>query len=384
MHIRSPVRVSEWTSKLFNYFKFLDETNAKILEAMGDLGGRNITALAKSTNLPITTVRFRLRKMMKDGQVSVAINPNLSQLGLAKAFLIAEALIGHQDRLLETIKNTDYWTYIIRCYGKFDGYSAYFAFPADYMKELEKYISQAKRLRAFSNFHFFWTTNSRVIPPNFSWYDFERKEWRFLWDEWIEDVLAASSRLPDAIREPQSYSVMVDKMDLLIIKELQKDESIELKKLAKIVGIAPQSVGFRYYKHILQRNLIVDYAVDIYPFPIEISDLYVFIINFKNEKSVAQFANACEGKPFIVSYAKIIGEDSLILNVYILKTEFSNLIKSLNRLYLEGSIRDFLYANLDPTSYKRQTISYEYFENGKWKYNLEEKLKKLKEICRKY
>jgi DNA-binding Lrp family transcriptional regulator len=382
--LESCCKLSKRASEFFNYFKFLDKTNAKVLEALGDLGARNITALAKSTNLPITTVRFRLRKMMKDGQVLVAINPNLSQLGLAKAFLIADALIGHQDRLLETIKNTDYWTYIIRCYGKFDGYSAYFAFPADYMKELEKYISQAKRFRAFSNFHFFWVTNARVVPPNFSWYDFERKEWRFLWEEWINDVLAASSRLPDAIREPQSYPVMVDKKDLLIIKELQKDESIELKKLAKIVGIAPQSVGFRYYKHVLQRNLIVDYAVDIYPFPIQISDLYVFIINFKNEKSVAQFANACEGKPFIVSYAKIIGKDSLILNIYILKTEFPNLIKSLNRLYLEGSIKDFVYATLDPTSYKRQTISYEYFENGKWTYNPEEKLKKLKEICRRY
>lgn len=382
--LESCCELSKRASDFFNYFKFLDKINAKILEALGDIGARNITALAKSTNLPITTVRFRLRKMRKDGRVLIAINPNLSRLGLTKAFFIANALLGHQDRLLETIKNTDYWTYIIRCYGKFDGYSAYFAFPAAWAKELEKYINQAKRLRAFSNFEFYWITNSRVIPPNFSWYDFERKEWRFLWEEWIDDVLAASSKLPDAIRDPQSYKMMVDKKDLLIIKELQKDESIELKKLAKMVGIAPQSVGFRYHKHILQRNLIVDYAVDIYPFPTQVSDLYVFVINFRNEKSVAQFANACEGKPFVVSYAKIVGKNSLILNVYILKTEFPNLIKSLNRLYSEGLIKNFLYATLDPTSYKRQTISYEYFENGKWTYNSEEKLKRLWEICGKY
>lgn len=376
--------MNKYLSRLFNYFKFMDETNAKVLEALGDLGVRNVSLLAKSTNLPNTTVRFRLKKMMKDGQVLVAINPNLHRLGLAKAFLIANAPLGRQDQALETIKNTDYWTYIIRCYGKFDGYCGYFAFPADKMKELEDYMHKAKHLRAFSPSLFFWITNSRVIPRNFSWYDFERKEWKFQWEEWVNGVLIASDKLTDIIKEPHDYPIMVDKKDLLIIKELQKDESIESKKLAKIVGIAPQSVGFRYYKHILERNLIVDYAVDIYPFPIQISDLYIFIISFGNEKSVAKFANACEKKPFIISYAKTIGKNSLIVNVYILKTEFPNLVRSLNRLYVEGLIKNFFYVTLDPTSYKRQTISYEYFENGKWTYNSEEKIEKLKKISRTY
>jgi len=376
--------LSDWTNRLFNYFKFFDETNAKVLEALGNLGARNITTLAKSTNLPITTVRFRLKKMTKDEQVLVSANPNLSKLGLAKAFMIADAFLGHEKRLLETIKNTDYWTYIRRCYGKFDGYCAYFAFPANYMKELENYMDEAKRLRAFSRSHFFWTTNSRVVPPNFSWYDFKRKEWTIHWEEWINDVLTAPSKMSDRIKEPYDYPIMVDKKDLLIIKELQKDESLEFKKLAKIIGIAPQSVGFRYHRHIVQRNLIADHSVDVYPFPIQISDLYNFVIDFRNEKPVAKFTNACEKKPFVVSYAKVIQKNSLIVSIYLTKTEFPSLIKSLNRLYVEGSIKDFIYVTLDPTSYTRQTISYEYFENGKWMYDPEEKIKKLKEIIRIY
>lgn len=376
--------MNNWSERLFKYFKFLDKTNAEILKTLGDIGVRNVTALAKNTNLPITTVRFRLKKMMKDAQVSVTINPNLSKLGLAKAFIIANAFLGHQDRLLETIKNTAYWTYVTRCYGKYDGYCAYFAFPANYINELENYVNEAKRLQVFSNSQFFWVTNSRVVPPNFSWFDFERKEWKFQWEDWINDVSTASSKLPELIREPHDYPIMVDKKDLLIIKEFQKDESIEFKKLAKIVRITPQSIGFRYSKHILQRNLIVDYAVDAWPFPVQISDTYIFVIDFRNKQSVAKFANACEKKPFILSYAKIIGRDSLILSVYILKTEFPNLVKSLNRLYIEGLIKDFLYVTLDPASYRRQTISYEYFENGKWTYNSQEKIKKLKEIIKKY
>ena len=367
-------------SRFFDYFKFLDKVNAKILEAIGKHGSRNITRLAKTTDLPITTVRFRLKKMMKDGRVLVTVNPNIHNLGLAKAFLVAEAPFGQHDKLLSAIRNTDYWTYTIRCYGKFDGYCAYFAFPARYKEKLEEYWNQAKRLGILTSSKFFWVTNSHVIPPNFSWFDFKKRKWKFLWEEWIKEILNESEKLPKILEDPREYPVMVDKRDLLIIKELQKDESIEFKKLAKIVGITPQSVGVRYRK-IVKRNLIIDYAVDTYPFPIEVSDLYTFIVDFFDEHFLAKFANACEKKPFVISYAKIIGKPSLVINIYILKKEFPQFMSSLSRLCKEGIIRSIFYVTLDPTSYRRQTISYEYFENGVWLYNHKDKIKKLKEIA---
>jgi hypothetical protein len=85
-----------------------------------------------------------------------------------------------------------------------------------------------------------------------------------------------------------------------------------------------------------------------------------------------------------VSFAKIIGRNSLIANIHILKGEFPNLVQSLNDLYSAGVVKDFYYVTLDSASYKRQTISYRYFENGKWLYNLEERIKKLNEISRSH
>ena len=368
--------------RFFDYFKFLDEVNAKILEAAGKYGIRNITALARAANLPVTTVSFRLRRMKEKGRVLVTVNPNLYKLGLAKAFIVAEAPFGSYEKLFRAIRNAGYWTYIIRCYGKFDGYCAYFAFPADYKKELEDYWREAGHLRITVNSKFFWITNSRTFPPNFSWYNFKKREWIFRWEEWIDEVLNASKELPEILKDPNpnEYKIAVDKRDLLIIKELEKDESIEFKELAKIVGITPQSVGSRYRK-IVERSLIVDHNVDLYPFPLEISDLYMFVIEFPGEAPLAQFANACQEKPFVVSYAKVIEKPSLLINIYILKREFSPFMDSLNRLYKKGIIKNIFYVTLDPTSYKRQTISYKYFEKGAWRYNYEERVKKLKEIA---
>ena len=56
-------------------------------------------------------------------------------------------------------------------------------------------------------------------------------------------------------------------------------------------------------------------------------------------------------------------------------------MNSLSCLCKEGIIRSIFYVTLDPTSYRRQTISYEYFENGVWLYNHKDKIKKLKEIA---
>jgi len=260
-----------------------------------------------------------------------------------------------------------------------DGYCAYIAFPTNYKKELEKYFHEASKTQIFSRYNFYWITNSHFVPPDFSWYDFKKKEWQFNWRKWLDEILNAPVDLPEVLKEENSR-IMVDKKDLILIKELEKNAMINFKKLAETLKITPQSVGARYQNHIIQRKLVIEYIVDIYPFPAQFSDLYNFIIDFKSEKALAKFVNASDGKPFIVSYAKIMGRNSLIVNIYILKEEFPNLIKSLNQLYRAGLINSLFYVTLDPTSYRRQTISYEFFNDGKWSYDAEAKMKKLKEI----
>lgn len=368
----------------YNYFKFLDETNAKILEELAKHGPRNISNVAKATNLPDTTVRFRLKRMIENDLLLVTINPNLPRLGLAKAFLIADAMLGRHDALLEAIRNAHYWTYTIRCYGKMDGYCAYFAFPAEHKKELQNYFKEVRATGIISRYKFFWITNSYYVPLNFSSYNFKEKRWKFQWLKWVNDILNAPAELSDVLKETESYQIMADKADLVIIKELEKDATIELKKLAKILKVAPQSVGNRYRKHVKDRNLISNYNVDIFPFPLAVSNLYNFVMDFKDEKAISKFVNASNQKPFILSYAKDIHKNSLITNIHILKKEFPDLIKSLNRLYSEGLIRHFSYVTLDPTAYTRQTIAYKYFENGKWTYNFEERIRKLKEISKRH
>ena len=361
----------------------LNPTNAKILEGLGKHGPRNILALAKSIGLPPRTVTFRIRKLMKEGLLQIRTNLDYSKLGLMKAVIIAESKPGQEKKLQQVIDNLDYWTYVVRCYGKYDGYYTVFAFPAEYKKELEEYLDEAAQLRAFSRYIFHHTTNFTEVVPNFDWFDFQSKSWNFQWRNWIDEVQNASEKLPRELMEPKTYSIRVDEIDLLILKELEKDGTTKFTKLAEVVNITPQGVRYRYHKHIVGRGLLTDYEVATLPYPLPTSDMCGFRIDFENEEKLAKFANSLQKKPFIFNYGKAIGQHSLIVHAYIPKTEFSTLIDLMNRLTEKKLITGFLYVTFDVASFRRQTISYEFFKESKWTYDCKKKLEKLKEVAYK-
>lgn len=368
---------------MLRYLKVLDPLNAKILESLGEHGPRNISSLAKSISLPRTTISFRLKQLIKRGYLLIHANLNCSQLGLITAVLFSDAVQGRLETLEKAILNTGYWTYVTRCYGKYDGVYAIFAFPAKHRVKLEDYIKEIARFGVLSHHLFFWTTNLCMVTPNFSWFNFTERKWNFRWQEWIDEILNASETLTKSLIEPKSWPITVDQADLLILKELEKDGAANFTELAKVTKVTPESVRYRYREHILKRKLIVDYQIAIFTYPFQISDMHSFLINFENEKTLAKFANSLKGKPFVRSYLKVIGQNSLVVHTYTPKMQFPNLMKSMNHMVKDNLIKNFFYVTQDLTSFRRQTVSYEFFKDGSWTYNHFQQMKNLEELVRK-
>jgi DNA-binding Lrp family transcriptional regulator len=360
--------------------KTLNPTNAKILEGLSKYGPRNISSLAKSIGLPPTTVAFRIKKLIQKEYLKIRAKLDYSKLGLIRSIIIAESNPGFEERSRKLVENLGYWTYITRCYGRFNGFYNILALPAENREELEAYLKEAVDIKALSRYALFWTSNFCEVAPNFDWFNFEKKEWQFSWQQWIDEILHASNTLPQGLTDRKMYSVNVDETDLLILKELEKDGTAEFTQLAKVVNTTPQSVRYRYYKHIVKRNLISDYEVSIFPYPIQVSDMCSFVIDFESEKTLAQFSNTLQGKPFVLSYARVLGQNSLIAHTYTQKLEFPKLIDSLSRLTQENIVSNFFYVTLDISSYKRQTVSYEFFKENAWVYNPKEILENLRKI----
>lgn len=365
---------------MLNYLKTLDSTNAKIIEGLGKHDPRNLLSLAEKIELPPTTVAFRVKRLLKEGFLTVRAKLNAPKLGLAKAVLIADANRGFADTLVRAIENVGYWTYTASCYGKFNGYYAIFSFPFKRKAELEDYFVKAKESGAMSNYMLRWTTNILDVAPNFDCFDFKLKAWNFPWRRWVTDILKGSRTMPSHLLDPESYEIEMDTKDLLILKELEKNGFEDFTQLAKIVKITPQGVRHRFIKHMLQKDLIAGYEVAILPYPLQVSDLCAFILDFPNGDALAKFANSLLQKPFVISYAKITGQNSLLVHFYVPKSEFSGFLASLNRLTMEGIVQDFVYVFLDVPSFKRQTVSYEKFVNGEWVYDHENAMRKMAKL----
>lgn len=363
---------------MLRYLDALDETNAKILEGLGTYGPRNTSSLAKRIKMSPTTVAFRISKLVEESDLQIRARLNFQKLGLRRAVIFTEAKPGKEKTLRGLIENLPYWTYTIRCFGKYDGTYALFSFPSEFKRKLEDYFAEISRHNILENYTIFWVTDFCEMPPNFHWFDFKKHGWTFQWQEWLKEIEHAEEALPKHLLDSETFPILADNIDLLILKELEKDGSTEFKKLAKTVAMTPEAVRYRFQNHILKRGLIADYEISIFPYPHQASDLTSFVIDFKDKTAIAKFVNSLADKPFVVNYAKVTGQNKLIAHFFIPKTEFPRLIDSLNQLIEMNIVARYFHVVLDLPSYKRQTVSYEFFKNNKWIYNPDERLKSLK------
>lgn len=365
---------------MLRYMKTLDPINAKIIEALSKNDPRNLLALSKKIGLPPTTVAFRVKKLMKQGFLKIRAKLNSHKLGLIKAVLIADTNHGHVEAVLKAVENVCYWTYTARCYGKFNGIYSVLSFPFEHKAALEEYLEKTKQSGAISNYLLIWTTNVFEITPNFEWFDFKHKAWSFAWQKWLDEIPNSSPELKEFLSDPKSYEIEADYTDLLILKELEKNGLDDFTQLSKVAKITPQGVRHRFQQHVMKRNLIAQYELAIFPYPLQVSDLCAFVFDFADEHAMAKFANSLVDKHFALSLAKVLGRNSMVVHFYVPKVEFSNLVESLNQLAVKGIIEGFFYVSLDVASFKRQTISYEFFHDGTWKYEATKAIQQLARI----
>lgn len=362
------------------FLKMLDPLNAKILEALGKHDPRNISFVAESMGLPQTTVAYRVRKLIKRANLEMFAHLDWSKFGLMKAVAIMEALPGKWGILWRVFKDFSYVTYLVRCQGRFIGCYAIFAFPANQKEKLKELLDEAARLQIISHYLFFWTTNLCRVCPKFSWFDFSKGRWVFRWQQWINEVSNASENLSPRLLDPQRYPVMVDEKDLIILREVEQNAIVNFNKLAKIVGISPSSVGERYKKHLVERKLIVDHFIGVSLFPFELSNFCSFIIRFRDQRSLAKFTNSLNDKPFMLSYAKVIGRNSIVAHTHTPNSEFPDLLVSLDRLVEMSLIRDFFYVTLIRKPYVDNPLPCELFKDGAWHYDQKENLERLRKM----
>jgi DNA-binding Lrp family transcriptional regulator len=364
--------------------KLLTNIDIKIVEALSLIGPRNMTKIAESLGISRKTLSFRIKRMASNSHIFLRCHANIyhTNLGLKKAVVFANAVPGKEQLLFECLKANGFWLYVGRSYGNREGCNAVYAIPVDHCHDFEEFIFELKRLNVARKIRIFWSTCFQGGRITGKWFDKVNEQWIFPWDEWIKEVQNAPLTLPYTLIEPKAFNNYADEIDIFILKELEKDATINLTKIADKLGITSQAAGSRFKEHIIGKGLLEGYQIFVLPFDVP-SDILVFVISFYNHELMARFANSLFDKPFVVMIGKIFGENALISEVFLPRVEFRKFIDALSLLSNMKIIRDYFYIIQDLRTTSRQTISYEFFKENEWIYDHKQHIVALEALVKK-
>jgi DNA-binding Lrp family transcriptional regulator len=364
--------------------KLLTNLDIKIIEALGSVGPRNLTKVAKSLRIKRETLVFRIKRMASNPKIFLRCRASVyhTNLGLKKAAVFAEAFPGREQLLFECLKANGFWLYVGRSYWGVEGCDAVFAIPVEHCAEFEEFIYELKRLNIARNVEILWSTCFQGGRITGKWFNRVKENWLFPWNEWTKEIQKAPTTLPYTLVEPDAFVNYADYIDVFILKELEKDATMSLTDIAKKLGITSQCAGKHFRDHIIGKGMLEEYQIFILPFDAP-SDMFVFVISFYDHETMAKFANSLLDKPFVIMVGKIFGRDALVTNVHLPRVEFRKFIDTLSRLASMKLVRDYHYVIQDLRIISRQTISYEFFKENKWVYDHKHYLLTLEALVNK-
>lgn len=361
--------------------KPFDMDDLKVFEALATYGPRNVTEVSRKLGMQAETLRKRLKRLNSQTFLRFNINVYHTNLGLRKAVVFAEAIPGYERVLFEALKINDFWIFLSRCYGMFEGCVGIYTVPNESRSLFEHFISELEKTGLTRKAQIFWSTCFHSVQSRCEWFNPEAKKWEFEWDRWIQEVQNEGTSLPFTLVEPKAFPVKGDETDVLILKELEKDAAISFRSLAEKLGISPQLVSYHFYDHVVERGLLESFEVSVFHFGKD-SEFSFFILSFDDGEKLAKFASSLLDKPFVKGLGRILGKNELYGYLYLPKSEFRRFLEALSKLIRNDFLKDYQYVIQDLANSSRATIPYQFFKKGKWVYNHERYIDNLHEFSR--
>jgi len=358
----------------------LDLTDIKILEAIGIHGPRSITRVAKKLDMHPETVRFRIKRMRSSFPLFFVANVYHTFVGLRKVVVLAQATPGYEDLLLDCLKTNEYWLYTSPSYGSPETRLMVYGIPKEHMPEFEKFLQQVKNLGIAQDIRVFWTTCFQTVNLTRNWFDGDNRNWVFPWDEWIDEIQNERTELPFPLVEPEDYPQKADYIDIIILKEFEKNAAVKFTDLVKMLNESLQTIEYHYKEHVIKERLLESWQTYMLYFDVATSDLMFFKFDFDRHDKLSKFALSLLDKPFVTTVGKVFSENSLLVQVYLPRAELGEFTKRLSKLVREGFLRFYYYIILDGRRTKRETIPYQSFKGQSWIYDHNKHLKKLQEL----
>ena len=357
--------------------KQLDPINIKILTAMWKLGPRNLLRISRQIRTPSTSVHERVARLeAKSGRIAYLV-PKTSEIGMIRVVVLVEARAGSEELVTAALKLPNLWRSINLCEGVFTHLSVHIV-PTQFLDDFKKYVRQLLKLGLIRRYRTLLTGDYAVNFPNFTYYDPKLRNWRFQWQRWINVLNDETPKLvaSDSNRHP----INVDKKDLLIIKELEKNARMTLADMAPKLGMSLPGVKYRFDK-MVRTGLVQPIDFDVFPYPVEVSAHHEVMLEFTTKHAMNKFLSLTSELFFIRGVARVLSSKTLILRTYILQSQLRNMFAFFSEMAQDGMIRSYSSVRVEFAGRKTQTISYELFDDEKgWVVDMSQCISKLSKL----
>jgi DNA-binding Lrp family transcriptional regulator len=372
------VRITDTVKPVREMAKQLDLTNIKILSAMWRYGPRNLLEVSRRTGIPFTSVYHRVARLeAHSGRVAYLI-PNFSKLGMTRLVVLVTARSGYEEGVRAVLKIPNWWRAIHRCEGAFTHLSVQIV-PVKFLDEFNEYLRRAVKLGLITRFEIIPTGDQLPNFPNFKYYKPGANRWTIPWERWLNTL--RKIRPNRTMSDPESYPSLVDKKDLLIVKELEKNGRRRYADLATILQMTLPGVKYRYDKRLIPNGIVGNFAVEVHPYPPEVSAYHEVMLEFTSASSLNKFVSLIDDLFFIIGFSKVLRKNALMVRTTILQSQLLNMFDFFSEMAKAGMLSSFSSVRLDFSAMETQTISYELFDDEKgWTFDLDRCISELRHL----
>ena len=224
--------------------------------------GPDIAEISRRLGQYKESVRYRYKEKIVKRGFQIKADVDYGALGLTRIVMklkVCEAFSKRAHELFEAMSEV---CYLVAYAGTMpqDTYIVHSGVPREFTTEFHRFMESLTEKGVFSSVEFFDCPWFRVSPMRAECFNFDEGVWDFDW--------SAPPPVDDkAARATISEKKRVDKIDLLILKELWKDGSRSLTEIQaaikKVNGVDVnyKTLGWHYSHHVLGQRLIRDYSM---------------------------------------------------------------------------------------------------------------------------
>lgn len=233
----------------------LNDELANVAKHINQVGPR-INEVARRSEQYKESVRYRYRKFFLKKGVTIQATPNYQRLGFTRLVVFAKLAPEFErwaDVIFTALSEGCYLRSFTRTILERE-YIIHVAAPKQLKEECSAFFMILHQRGLFTKCKVLEFEELRNPPMKAEFYNFPDETWKF---QWPKSEYATPTMAYRTFEKVEKY----DRLDLLILKELEIDANRSLIQISKRVKVPVRTLQFHYLDHIKGRNLVRAYNV---------------------------------------------------------------------------------------------------------------------------